>query len=54
MPAVDYVSRVAYADRIPEFREGLRRIAQQGGYELTDLRRFSNPLLDRVFAVSVN
>jgi hypothetical protein len=54
MPAVDYVSRVAYADRIPAFREGLRRIAQQGGYELTALRRFSNPLLDRVFAVSVN
>jgi hypothetical protein len=54
MPALDYVRRVAYADRIPEFRDGLQRIAQEGGYGLTDLRRFSNPLLDKIFGVSVN
>jgi hypothetical protein len=49
-PAVEYARDVAYTDRIPEFRSSLEAIAAQGGYRTTDLRRFSNPLLDEIFA----
>jgi hypothetical protein len=49
-PAVTYLREHAYADSIPRFRVALRAIAQQGGYTARDLRMFSNPLLDRLFA----
>jgi hypothetical protein len=48
-PAVSYLRNRAYAERIPEFRAGLRAIAKQGGYRVRDLRMFSNPLLDDLF-----
>lgn len=47
----DYLRDVAYAERIPEFGAALARVAGAGGYGLSDMRRrFSNPLLDRLFA----
>jgi hypothetical protein len=48
-PAIRYLRDRAYAERIPEFRAGLRAIAKQGGYTTRDLRVFSNPLLDDLF-----
>jgi hypothetical protein len=48
-PAIRHLRDRAYADRIPEFRAGLRAIAKQGGYTTSDLRIFSNPLLDNLF-----
>jgi hypothetical protein len=44
--AVDYLRDTAYAARIPEFRAGLQAIAAQGGYTVSDLQMFSNPLFD--------
>ena len=49
-PAISHFRSRAYAARIPEFRAGLRAIAKQGGYSAKDLRMFSNPLLDDLFA----
>lgn len=48
-PAIDHLRDVAYAERIPEFRAALQAIAAQGGYTASDLRRFTNPLLDELF-----
>ncbi len=48
--AVEHLRDVAYAQRIPELRAGLQAIAAQGGYQPAALRRFSNPLLDDLFA----
>ena len=48
-PAISYLREHAYADSIPRFRAGLRAIAQQGGYTASELRMFSNPLLDELF-----
>jgi hypothetical protein len=48
-PAISYLRERAYADSIPRFRAGLRAIAQQGGYTASELRVFSNPLLDQLF-----
>lgn len=48
-PATTYLRDGAYADRIPEFRAALRKIAKQGRYEASALRMFSNPLLDDLF-----
>jgi hypothetical protein len=48
-PAISYLRERAYADSIPRFRAGLRAIAQHGGYTASDLRVFSNPLLDQLF-----
>jgi len=41
--------RVLVADDTPRFRAGLRAIAEDGGYAASDLRLFSNPLLDDLF-----
>jgi hypothetical protein len=49
-PAVEYLRDVAYADRIPEFRTALQKIAAEGGSPPAALRLFSNPLLDELFA----
>jgi hypothetical protein len=49
-PAIEHLRDVAYAQRIPELRAGLQAIAAQGGYQPAALRRFSNPLLDDLFA----
>ena len=50
MPIIDHCKQVAYKDRIPEFKEGLQKIADGGGYSLSDIqRRFSNPVLDDIF-----
>jgi hypothetical protein len=49
-PAIGYLRDRAYARSIPRFRAGLRAIAKQGGYTAGDLRMFSNPLLDDLFA----
>ncbi|MBT9504334.1 MAG: FAD-binding oxidoreductase [Burkholderiaceae bacterium] len=47
----DYLRTVAYKDRLPEFRDGLLAVAEAGGYALADMQqRFSNPLINRVFA----
>ena len=46
---IGYLRDRAYAARIPRFRAALRRIAKQGGYSASDLRMFSNPLLDDLF-----
>jgi len=46
--AVGYLRDEAYAEQIPRFRAGLRAVAHDGGYSVSDLRRFSNPLLDRL------
>ena len=48
-PAISYLREHAYADSIPRFRAGLRAIAKQGGYTASELRMFSNPLLDDLF-----
>jgi hypothetical protein len=48
-PAISYLRERAYAGNIPSFRAGLRAIAKQGGYTASDLRIFSNPLLDELF-----
>jgi hypothetical protein len=48
-PSVEYLRDSAYAARIPEFRSALRAIARRGGYRASDLRMFSNPLLDELF-----
>jgi hypothetical protein len=50
MDVVQYLTEVAYKDRLPEFGSRLQAIAQAGGYTLSDMQRmFSNPLLDEVF-----
>ena len=49
-PAVDYLRDVAYRDRIPEFRSGLRTIAAEGGYEVHDLALFGNRVFDTLLA----
>ncbi|HJV70260.1 hypothetical protein [Ideonella sp.] len=47
----DYLRTVAYKDELETFREALVSIAGAGGYSLADIRqRFSNPLIDKVFA----
>jgi hypothetical protein len=48
-PAISFLREHAYADSIPRFRASLRAIAEQGGYTASDLRMFSNPLLDDLF-----
>jgi hypothetical protein len=48
-PVVSYLREHAYADSIPRFRASLRAIAEQGEYAASELRMFSNPLLDRLF-----
>jgi hypothetical protein len=48
-PAISYLREQAYADSIPRFRASLRAIAKQCGYTASDLRMFSNPLLDDLF-----
>jgi hypothetical protein len=48
-PSISYLREQAYADSIPRFRASLRAIAKQGGYTASDLRMFSNPLLDDLF-----
>jgi len=48
-PAVEQLRDVAYADRIPEFRAALQKIAAEGGSPPAALRLFSNPLLDELF-----
>lgn len=48
-PAISYLRDHAYADRIPEFRQGLHAVAQQGGYAPAELRMFSNPTFDQLF-----
>jgi FAD/FMN-containing dehydrogenase len=48
-PVIDHLRDQAYAARIPEFRAAMQRIAAQGGYPPSALRRFSNPLLDELF-----
>lgn len=51
LPDTEYLKTVAYADRIPEFRRQLRRVAAAGGYDLSDVRnRFTNPLVEHVFS----
>jgi len=47
--AIHYLREEAYADRIPEFRAGLRAVASEGGYETSELRLFSNALFDDLF-----
>jgi hypothetical protein len=47
---VRYLTEVAYRERIPEFAAALRAVAREGGCTPADLRIFSNPLLDRLFA----
>ena len=50
MPVLNYLTGVAYKDRIPEFRAGLNAVAQAGGYTVADLdARFSNALLNTIF-----
>lgn len=50
MPVLNYLTGVAYKDRIPEFLAGLTAVAQAGGYPLADLdARFSNALLKTIF-----
>jgi hypothetical protein len=50
MDVVQYLTEVAYKDRLPEFGSRLQAIAQAGGYTLSDMQRMSsNPLLDEVF-----
>src|SRR5262249_13590988 len=49
MTVNQYLRRVAYKDRIPEFKATVESVCQAGGYRLDDLRqRFSNPLLNDV------
>jgi hypothetical protein len=48
-PAVEHLREVAYADRIPEFRAALERIAAAGGSPPAAWRIFSNPLLEELF-----
>ncbi len=48
-PAIGYLRDHAYADSIPRFRASLRAIAKQGGYTASELRMFTNPLLDDLF-----
>ena len=50
-PIEDYLPTVAYQPRLPEFRQGLLSVAGAGNYTLSDMQaRFSNPLLDKLFA----
>jgi hypothetical protein len=49
VPANEYLRKIAYRDRLPEFAAGLGAIASAGGYTLAEARsRFSNPLLDQL------
>lgn len=51
MPAVEYLTTVAYRDRLPEFGQALARAAAAGGVTLAQAKAlFSNPLLDQVFS----
>ncbi|MDA8454949.1 hypothetical protein M4R22_09255 [Acidovorax sp. GBBC 3334] len=50
-PIEDHLRTVAYAGQWPVFGQDLAAIASAGGYTVADMRqRFSNPLIDRVFA----
>lgn len=45
-----YLTKVAYKDRLPEFLDGLEKIAISGGYSLDDMfGRFTNPLIRKIF-----
>ncbi len=43
---IHYLKEDAYKEVLPVFRQHLDSIAAKGGYNLTELRLFSNPLLD--------
>jgi FAD/FMN-containing dehydrogenase len=51
-PPISYLRDHAYAHRIPRFRAALRAIARHGGYRTSDLRMFSNPLLDELLGAA--
>lgn len=46
---LEYIKQDAYKNEIPEFKRDLDLIAKQGGYTLSHLKMFSNPLLDKIF-----
>jgi hypothetical protein len=50
-PAPAYLTNVAYAGVLPQFGKGLTQIASAGGYPVTGLRTFSNPLLKQLFGI---
>ncbi|MEA2586661.1 MAG: hypothetical protein QOF33_4746 [Thermomicrobiales bacterium] len=50
-PAVDYLRDVAYAEQIPVLRKDLESIAAAGGYPVTALAVFGNPLLSELFGI---